>query len=156
VPRSVRDILNNYVKCDKCNLTIHPNFIGYHKCGYANCPTCRNAIINSQYWHHIRSHPGHGSDSPSPRREPTENRGEYRSYSGDDVSRTFNRDSPAPKPVEIGKEYEVDITETSRQGDGIARVQGFVVFVKNGKVGQKVAVKVEQVGNRFATATIVP
>jgi predicted RNA-binding protein with TRAM domain len=28
-------------------------------------------------------------------------------------------------------EVEVDITEISRQGDGIARVQGFVVFVKN-------------------------
>jgi hypothetical protein len=24
------------------------------------------------------------------------------------------------KPVEVGKEYEVDITEISRQGDGIA------------------------------------
>ena len=59
------------------------------------------------------------------------------------------------KPVEVGKEYEVDITEISRQGDGIARVQGFVVFVKNGKVKQNVKVKVEQVGNRFATATLV-
>ncbi len=39
-------------------------------------------------------------------------------------------------------------------GDGIARVQGFVIFVKNGKVGQKVKVKVEQIGDRFATATI--
>jgi predicted RNA-binding protein with TRAM domain len=46
-------------------------------------------------------------------------------------------------------------TEISRQGDGIARVQGFVVFVKNGQVGQKVKVKVEQVGDRFATASLV-
>ena len=45
-------------KCDKCRLTIHPDFIGYHKCGYANCPICKNAITNSQYWFHIRSHPG--------------------------------------------------------------------------------------------------
>ena len=28
-------------KCDKCTLTIHPDFIGYHKCGYANCPICK-------------------------------------------------------------------------------------------------------------------
>jgi hypothetical protein len=34
-------------------------------------------------------------------------------------------------------------------------VQGFVVFVKEGKVKQNVKVKVEQVGNRFATATLV-
>ena len=74
---------------------------------------------------------------------------------GGNANRSFNRGSPAPKPVEVGKEYEVDITETSRQGDGIARVQGFVVFVKNGKAGQKVRAKVEQVGNRFATATVV-
>jgi predicted RNA-binding protein with TRAM domain len=70
-------------------------------------------------------------------------------------NRSFNRGSPAPKPVEVGKQYEVEITEISRQGDGVARVQGFVVFVKNGKVKQNVKVKVEQVGNRFATATLV-
>jgi predicted RNA-binding protein with TRAM domain len=61
----------------------------------------------------------------------------------------------APKPVEVGKEYEVDVTEVSRQGDGIARVQGFVIFVKNGKPGQKLKIQVNQVGARFATATVV-
>jgi predicted RNA-binding protein with TRAM domain len=60
-----------------------------------------------------------------------------------------------PKPVETGKEYDIEVTEVSRQGDGIARVQGFVIFVKNGKPGQKVKVHVDQVGSRFATATIV-
>jgi len=69
-------------------------------------------------------------------------------------NRDFDR-GYAPKPVEVGKEYDVDVTEISRQGDGIARVQGFVVFVKNGKPGQKVRVQVNQVGNRFAIATIV-
>jgi predicted RNA-binding protein with TRAM domain len=44
---------------------------------------------------------------------------------------------------------------TSRQGDGIARVQGFVLFVKNGKVGQKTKVKVVDVADRFAKAIIV-
>jgi predicted RNA-binding protein with TRAM domain len=34
-------------------------------------------------------------------------------------------------------------------------VEGFVVFVKNGKVKQNVKIKVEQVGNRFATAALV-
>ena len=29
-----------------------------------------------------------------------------------------------PKPVETGKEYDVQITETSRQGDGIAGYKG--------------------------------
>jgi predicted RNA-binding protein with TRAM domain len=68
--------------------------------------------------------------------------GRGRSYGGGG-NRGFDRGSPAPKPVEVGKEYEVDITEISRQGNGIARVQGFVIFVKNGKVKQNVKVKVE-------------
>ena len=68
--------------------------------------------------------------------------GRGRSYGGGG-NRGFDRGSPAPKPVEVGKEYEVDITEISRQGDGIAKVQGFVIFVKNGKVKQNVKVKVE-------------
>ena len=80
--------------------------------------------------------------------------GRDRSYGGGG-NRGFNRGSPSAKPVEVGKEYELDITEISRQGDGIARVQGFVVFVKNGKVSQNVKVQVEQVGNRFATAALV-
>ena len=60
-----------------------------------------------------------------------------------------------PKPVEVGKEYELDVTEISQKGDGIARVQGFVVFIKGGKAGQKVKVKVVSVGQRFAIAEIV-
>ena len=64
-------------------------------------------------------------------------------------------DSFGPKPVETGKEYDVQITEISRKGDGIARIQGFVIFVKNGKVGQNAKIRVLQVGNRFATAEIV-
>ena len=32
--------------------------------------------------------------------------------------RRHNRSSPTPQPIEVGKEYEVDITETRRQGDG--------------------------------------
>lgn len=64
-------------------------------------------------------------------------------------------DNFGPKPVETGKEYDVQITEISRKGDGIARIQGFVIFVKNGKVGQNAKIRVVQVGNRFATAEIV-
>ena len=76
-----------------------------------------------------------------------------RGYSGDG-GRGF-RGPTGPKPVEVGKEYDVEVTDISRQGDGIARVQGFVVFVKSANVGQKAKVKIDQVGNRFATATIV-
>ncbi|MGC2681173.1 MAG: TRAM domain-containing protein, partial [Candidatus Nitrosopolaris sp.] len=62
--------------------------------------------------------------------------GTGRSYGGGG-SRGFDRGSPGPKPVEVGKEYEVDVTDISRKGDGIARIQGFVIFIENGKVGHR-------------------
>ena len=87
-------------------------------------------------------------------RDSSYGRGRGRSYGGGS-DKSFNRGSPAPKPVEVGKEYEVEVTEISRKGDGIARVQGFVVFVENGKVGNKLKVKVTEVADRFAKAIIV-
>jgi predicted RNA-binding protein with TRAM domain len=72
-----------------------------------------------------------------------------RGYGG---NRRFN---DGPKPVETGKEYDVTITEISRKGDGIARVEGFVIFVKDGKAGQNAKIKITQVGGRFASAEIV-
>ncbi|MEM2128280.1 MAG: TRAM domain-containing protein [Candidatus Methanomethylicaceae archaeon] len=60
-----------------------------------------------------------------------------------------------PKPVEEGKEYEVDIKEVSRRGEGIARIEGFVVFVPNTKAGDHVKIKISKISNRFATAEVV-
>ena len=60
-----------------------------------------------------------------------------------------------PCPVEMGKEYEVDIKETSRQGEGIARIQGFVIFVPNAKPGDHLKIRVTRIGNRSANAEIV-
>jgi len=57
--------------------------------------------------------------------------------------------------VEQGKEYEVDIKEISRRGDGVARIEGFVIFVPNTKPGEHVKVRVTQVGPRFATGEVV-
>ncbi|MFH0848057.1 MAG: TRAM domain-containing protein [archaeon] len=59
------------------------------------------------------------------------------------------------KPVEEGKEYEVDIKETSRRGEGIARIEGFVVFVPNTKPGDHVKIKVTRVASRFAQGEVV-
>ena len=36
----------------------------------------------------------------------------------------FNKGSPIQKPVEVGKQYKIDVTEISRKGDGIARSKG--------------------------------
>ena len=61
----------------------------------------------------------------------------------------------SPKPVEMGKEYEVEISEISRRGDGIARIQGFVIFVEGAKSGQKANIRITSVGDRFAKAQLV-
>jgi len=61
----------------------------------------------------------------------------------------------APKPVEVGKEYDADIQEMSRRGEGIARIQGLVIFVPNAKQGEHVKIKVTRISRRFAEAEIV-
>jgi predicted RNA-binding protein with TRAM domain len=59
------------------------------------------------------------------------------------------------KPVEVGKEYNVTISDTSRRGEGIAKIDGFVIFVPGTKMGQSTRIKVTQVSERFANGQIV-
>lgn len=59
------------------------------------------------------------------------------------------------KPVEVGKEYDVTISELSKKGDGVAKIEGFVIFVANSKPGQQAKIRITQVSERFATATVV-
>jgi predicted RNA-binding protein with TRAM domain len=60
-----------------------------------------------------------------------------------------------PKSVEVGKEYDVEIKEISRRGEGIARIEGLVVFVPNTKNGDKVKIRVTRISSRFAEAEVV-
>lgn len=64
-------------------------------------------------------------------------------------------ESSKPKPVEVGKEYDVTISDTSRRGDGIAKIDGFVIFVAGAKQGQSARIKVTQVSERFAMGSVV-
>lgn len=81
--------------------------------------------------------------------------GERRSERG---GRRFERGrgrSFPPKPVELGKEYDVEVKEVSRRGDGVARIQGLVTFIPNAKPGDHVKVKITRISRRFAEAEIV-
>jgi len=60
-----------------------------------------------------------------------------------------------PKPVKEGDVIEVDIVEKSRRGDGVAKVEGFIVFVPGAEPGQHVKVQIEKVGGSYAIAKIV-
>lgn len=50
---------------------------------------------------------------------------------------------------------EVEIVEKSRRGDGVARVEGFVVFVPGAEPGQRVKVQIEKVGDTYAIGRVV-
>jgi len=59
------------------------------------------------------------------------------------------------KPVEVDKEYEAEIEDISRRGDGIAKIEGFIIFVPETKKGDHVKFKVTRVGSRFAIGELV-
>ncbi len=60
------------------------------------------------------------------------------------------------KPVEAGKEYKVRIIDRSERGEGVARIEGFIVFVRGAKPGEEVRIKVTNVGARAATGELIP
>jgi len=87
--------------------------------------------------------------------ERRERRGGYGGgYGRREGGRGFGSRFP-PKPVEIGKEYDVEIQESSRRGEGIARIKGLVVFVPNTKPGDKVKIRVTRISQRFCEAEVV-
>ncbi|WP_292460455.1 TRAM domain-containing protein [Methanothermococcus sp.] len=55
-------------------------------------------------------------------------------------------------PVVEGKEYDVTIEDVGRGGDGIARIEGFVIFVPNTTKGETLTVKITSVKQKFAFA----
>ncbi len=59
------------------------------------------------------------------------------------------------KPVEVDKEYEAEIEDMSRRGDGVAKIEGFVVFVSDTKQGEHAKFKITRVGSRFAIGELV-
>lgn len=58
-------------------------------------------------------------------------------------------------PVEEGKVYDAKIEDLGREGDGLARIQNFVVFVPGTKVGDQVKVRITRVLRRMAFAEVV-
>lgn len=57
-----------------------------------------------------------------------------------------------PKPVSLGDEVDVTIESEGGQGDGIAKVESFVVFVKGARRGDRCKIKITEVKRTYATA----
>ena len=57
-------------------------------------------------------------------------------------------------PVSTGAVHDVTIDGIAREGDGIAHIQGLVIFVPGTKVGDQVTIKIERVMRKFAIAAL--
>ena len=66
--------------------------------------------------------------------------------------RKFNAIPFQPVPVRKGQEIDVVINDIGTRGDGIARIQNFLIFVPQVKVGDRLKVKIVSVGKKFAIA----
>lgn len=62
---------------------------------------------------------------------------------------------PSSSPVNVGDEFEVTIEGVGEKGDGIAKKQGFVLFVPNTAKGDKVKIRVTKVLRRMGFAEVV-
>ncbi len=58
-------------------------------------------------------------------------------------------------PIEEGDVLDVKIESLGREGDGIAKVEGFVVFVPQADVGDEVQIRITKVTSKVAFGDIV-
>lgn len=54
-----------------------------------------------------------------------------------------------------GEEYNVEIEDIGSEGDGIARIEGMVVFVPDVEIGDKVKIKLTRVLRTLAFGEVV-
>ncbi len=62
----------------------------------------------------------------------------------------FGRFDDKPKPVKVGGEYDVEISDVGAKGDGITKIENFIVFVANAKKGEKCKIRIKEVASKFA------
>ncbi len=58
-------------------------------------------------------------------------------------------------PVKLGEALEVEISELSPKGEGIAKNQGFVIYVADAKLGEHVKVKITRITDKAANAQVI-
>ena len=58
-------------------------------------------------------------------------------------------------PVRAGETVEVDIEDVGREGDGIAKIEGYTLFVADAEPGETVEIEVTDVKPRFGFGEVV-
>lgn len=71
------------------------------------------------------------------------------------MERRFDRGFRNFSPVKVGEELEVKIEAVGEKGDGIAKKDGFVLFVPGAKEGDTVRIRVTKVLRKVGFAEIV-
>lgn len=61
----------------------------------------------------------------------------------------------APDPVSEGDRVTVTIEDVGKQGDGVAKVEGLVIFVPDTQEGDEVEIEITGVGERVAWGEVV-
>lgn len=84
----------------------------------------------------------------------------YGNYGNRDGNRGFgggrdNRDFGRTPPVNEGDELDVRIEAVGEKGDGVAKKDGFVLFVPNVKEGDEVHIKVTKVLRKVGFAEVI-
>jgi predicted RNA-binding protein with TRAM domain len=89
-----------------------------------------------------------------PRRLPEKTRNAPKKPKRFGSQRRYRSDRPIFRmaPVKENQEIEVVIDDIGSKGDGIAKLQGFLIFVPHGKIGERIKVKITSVREKFATA----
>lgn len=88
-----------------------------------------------------------------PRRLPDKKRNVERAPRRFKSQRFFNPDKFFQRtPVKENDEIEVVIDDIGSRGDGIARIRGYMIFVPQSRVGERVKVRILSVNGNFAIA----
>ncbi|MFP4001007.1 MAG: TRAM domain-containing protein [Thermoplasmata archaeon] len=67
----------------------------------------------------------------------------------------MSEDVGVSPPVEEGETYEVKIEDIGKEGDGVAKIDDFVIFVPDTDVGDEVEIKITRVLRTLAFGEVV-
>ncbi len=64
----------------------------------------------------------------------------------------FNKDRC---PVKEGEQVDVEIISIGEKGDGIAKYQGYIIFIPDTAIGDKVKIEIIRVLSKFGFAKVI-
>jgi predicted RNA-binding protein with TRAM domain len=64
----------------------------------------------------------------------------------------FGKQTPSQDSVQEGQTYDVTIEDTGDEGDGVAKIDGLVVFVSDTDVGDELTIEINKVSDSVAFA----